>query len=564
MDSDVSQTTIERSTNAVGAIGSVLLSVVVPVLNQEGSIVENVYEIQRRIAAKIGDDFEMIVVSDGSIDSTEQRLLESELRGVRVFHYDRNLGKGYALKLGSLEAYGRWIGFVDADLDLDPSSLPDYVAIAERDGLDFAIGSKRHPESHVFYPRSRRIASWFFQQLVRVLFRLNVRDTQVGLKVFRRDVAEQVLPFLLVKRFAFDLELLAVGRAFGFGRIREMPIALDYRFAGSGVRSVAVLRALFDTTAVFYRLRILRYYQRRRRMTGRFGWTRPGGFRPRVALACSSDDVAAKLDYPHLDVRLLRGDDGSERRRVAESSQDTIIAFIEPDAIPAANWISATTPFLQRQEIVAVVTSKVAPAIGSIRALAAAAVSESRVGTGSLYYRFAPGNIRFVNDFPATSMVVRRESYLALPRRLPPEEVVRVLAETGRVIYTPETVLVVPPAPLFRPHLARTFAYGRARGRAVRRRGPRALRWSTVLSLAPATYTAVGWLLLARGGLAAEAWVAGWIGYAVVVGASAAIGALRFRSARVGALAVLGLVLTHFVFAAGFVAGVLGASAGDA
>ena len=76
------------------------------------------------------------------------------------------------------------------------------------------------------------VSSWLYQQLVRLLFRLEVRDTQVGLKVFRREVAEQVLPLLLVKRFAFDLELLAVARAFGFDRIRELPIRLDYRFSG--------------------------------------------------------------------------------------------------------------------------------------------------------------------------------------------------------------------------------------------------------------------------------------------------------------------------------------------
>ena len=117
----------------------------------------------------------------------------------------------------------------------------------ERENLDFAIGSKRHPDSDVHYPRSRRIASWLYQQLVRVLFRLDVRDTQVGLKVFRREVAEQVLPLLLVKRFAFDLELLAVSRALGFGRIRELPIRLDYRFTGSGVRSLGRVCARSST-----------------------------------------------------------------------------------------------------------------------------------------------------------------------------------------------------------------------------------------------------------------------------------------------------------------------------
>ncbi len=78
----------------------------------------------------------------------------------------------------------------------------------------------------VHYPRSRRVGSWLYQQFVRLLFKLDVRDTQVGLKLFRREVAEEVLPLLLVKQFAFDLEFLAVARALGYGRIREEPVPL--------------------------------------------------------------------------------------------------------------------------------------------------------------------------------------------------------------------------------------------------------------------------------------------------------------------------------------------------
>src|SRR5205823_5451891 len=135
--------------------------------------------------------------------------------------------------------HGAWIALVDADLDLDPASIPGYLETAARERLDFAIGSKRHPGSVVQYPRSRRVASWCYQQLNRILFRLDVRDTQVGLKVFNRRVADEVFPLLLVKRFAFDLELLAVAASLGYDRIRELPIRLAYRFSGSGVRSVA-------------------------------------------------------------------------------------------------------------------------------------------------------------------------------------------------------------------------------------------------------------------------------------------------------------------------------------
>ena len=156
------------SSPAEGAAESpqaILLSVIVPVYNQEAAIVENVATIQESIAAGLDEPFELIVVSDGSIDGTAERVLEAAGGGVRVIHYDRNLGKGYAIKLGALEARGRYIAYIDADLDLDPAWLPLFVDTAERENLDFAIGSKRHPDSDVHYPGSRRVASWLYQQL---------------------------------------------------------------------------------------------------------------------------------------------------------------------------------------------------------------------------------------------------------------------------------------------------------------------------------------------------------------------------------------------------------------
>jgi ABC-type Fe3+/spermidine/putrescine transport system ATPase subunit len=107
-------------------------------------------------------------------------------------------------------AVERGMGLVPQGRRVFPSlTVGENLEVARRERLDFAIGSKRHPESVVHYPWSRRLASRCYQALNRLLFRLDVRDTQVGLKLFRREVAEDVVPLLLVKRFAFDLELLA-------------------------------------------------------------------------------------------------------------------------------------------------------------------------------------------------------------------------------------------------------------------------------------------------------------------------------------------------------------------
>ncbi len=517
---------------------AIALSIIVPVYDQADAIVGNVRLIRERVAEGMDDPFEIIVVSDGSVDGTAERMLESEMPGVKVLYYDRNLGKGYAVKTGAREARGRWVGYIDADLDLDPAALPGFVAAGEREGHDFVIGSKRHPDSRVHYPRARVISSWLYQQLVRVLFRLDVRDTQVGIKVFRGEIAKEVMPLLLVKRYAFDIELLAVSRAFGYGDVKEMPVKLDYQFTGSGVRSLAVLNALFDTMAVFYRLRILGHYQRRLAANRAFGWTPPAGFAPTVSVITERDPIKRRLEV--------------------EQSDGEVIAFLAPDARPSANWLSSTTPFFARPEIAAVVTPQLSPHGGSVGERGAAAVSESRIGAGSLNYRFKPGAMRFVSDFPARSLLVLRDRYLSLAPGTPPEEiVVRLGAAGGRTLYMPDASVTVPPARLFHPHIRRIAAYGRARGVLTRQRGLRAAGASTLGLLALCAWAFFGWLLAPLGPVVDALWLGTWIAYLCAIALASFFGGLRFHSLKVGAVMACALPYTHAVYIATFVTGFL-------
>jgi len=213
---------------------------------------------------EIGRPFELIVVCDGDQDLGSQaaRRVEAQDDRVRVFHYPQNQGKGFAISFGVAQARGRLIGWFDADLDIHPDAIVSAVRRFDEAEIDAAIGSKRHPGSAVDYPAVRRVYSWGYQMLVRALFRLDVRDTQVGAKVFRREVLDTVAPLLLIKRYAFDLEVLAVGAGFGFDRVVEVPVRLDYRFSGSGINWAAVRNMMLDTLAIAYRIHLRHHYVR--------------------------------------------------------------------------------------------------------------------------------------------------------------------------------------------------------------------------------------------------------------------------------------------------------------
>ncbi len=235
------------------------VSVVVPVFNGAHFIEAHVRAMIVALE-ELHAPFEVIVVCDGSSDGTaEAARLVNDPR-VRVLRYPVNAGKGNAILHGVDDARGRLVGWLDADLEVAPSVLVEAARRFEHGTVDAVVASKRHPDSVVRYPPIRRMYSWGFQLLVALLFRINVRDTQVGAKLFRREMLDLVTPLVLVKRHAFDLEILAVGAEFGFDRIDEMPVELAYGFSATSINWRAVRWMLQDTLAIAYRIHLRHYY----------------------------------------------------------------------------------------------------------------------------------------------------------------------------------------------------------------------------------------------------------------------------------------------------------------
>lgn len=265
---------------------SVELSLVIPSYNT-GAELGDVLAALRRELVPLGS-WEIIVVSDGSTDETVAVAERFADQGVRVLHYPRRSGKGHALRVGLAEARGRYVGFIDGDGDIAPDVIRPFLGIMRLYQPDIVLGSKRHPLSEVRYPLVRRVMSWTYHKLVRALFGLNVRDTQTGLKLIRRETLAAVLPLMLEKRYAFDLELLVVARSLGFRRVFEAPVRIDFRSSGHvGLRAVGQI--LLDTAAIFYRRFVLGTYRLPRGTSGRSAKRRPSVLAPFVSV---TDPVA--------------------------------------------------------------------------------------------------------------------------------------------------------------------------------------------------------------------------------------------------------------------------------
>lgn len=233
------------------------LSFVIPAYNEENSIEAALGTLDTAVKNK-KLPYEIVVVNDGSQDETLSKAIAyANGNGhVKVVSYTENMGKGYAIKQGFMQTTGEAVVFVDGDLDIDLSTVSLYVEALQHG--DIVIASKWHPQSAVEMPLRRKILSRGFNVLVRLLTGVNLRDTQAGLKAIRKSGFKDAFPRLSVKRYAFDVELLAVANLYNL-KVVEMPVAMkmDAAFNPKEIWGMFV-----DLLGIAYRLRLIHWYQR--------------------------------------------------------------------------------------------------------------------------------------------------------------------------------------------------------------------------------------------------------------------------------------------------------------
>lgn len=191
-------------------------SIVIPVYNE----VENI-ESAVRAVLELGD-VEVIISNDGSTDGTGDIAKElAKLENVLLVSSE-NRGKGAAIKRGLKLAGGNILGFLDADMSAHPQELLKLFKEIEG-GADVAIGSRDLPESiiPVEQPVHRRFLGYVYRTITRQLFKIDIMDFQCGLKVFKKDVWENIN--VGTDGFAFDTELVAKAHRRGY-TIKEVPI----------------------------------------------------------------------------------------------------------------------------------------------------------------------------------------------------------------------------------------------------------------------------------------------------------------------------------------------------
>ena len=489
-------------------LGNGRLSVVMPAYCLGGTIAENVEKVALVLEGHV--EYEIVPVDDGSPDNTADGIKVAAAANPRVrpVFVAVNAGKGNALKEGFRASTGDFVLLLDGDLDLLPSRIPDFFDSMAQHGSDIVLGSKRHPKSEVQYPWHRRLASVVYYTMVRILVGLPVTDTQVGMKLFRRDVLGAALDRMLVKTFAFDLELLSI--AYGRGaKISEAPVTINFGEKFGCLRPDAVKSVMVDTLAIFYRLRLLKYY-------AKVEVPPPLEKKPLVSvvIACPNDsrmlrqclDALEKQTYRNFEVIVLPDElpeqsldtktvepgssqpsafsfrlstiptgkvrPAEKRNKGIAEAKGEVVAFIDDDAYPDSHWIEFAIKYFAIDDVGAVGGPGVTPPDDGFMARMGGRVYANPLVSGNYRYRYVGGRtLRQIDDYPSCNLFVRTSLLRSFNGYRtdfwPGEDTLLcrdILAAGKRIVYDPWTTVFHHRRALFGAHLRQLGRYAFHRG----------------------------------------------------------------------------------------------------
>ena len=202
---------------------AVEVSLVFPAYNEVAGLERAIAAADAEVS-RIAASYEIIVAEDGSSDGTDElaRRLSETNRNLRHLHSDERLGRGGALTRAFWESRGEILAYMDVDLSTGMSSLRPLID-SIRDGWDICTGSRMMQGSLVKRSMTRKVSSWAYNQMIRILFDTGVHDHQCGFKAFNRRSLLAILGEVEDTHWFWDTEVLAVANSRGY-KIREIPI----------------------------------------------------------------------------------------------------------------------------------------------------------------------------------------------------------------------------------------------------------------------------------------------------------------------------------------------------
>ena len=230
-----------------------MISVVIPVYNEAACLSTHVDALAPLLTDLAGDDWEIVLVDDGSSDGTAVAIDRLALRyvgHVRGIKHTRNRGKGAAVKSGVLATRGDRVLFCDADMSTPPETLREFLAAMEQ-GADVVVGNRKVKGAQIerWQPPLRTWLGLGFTRLSNLMTGLSIGDYTCGFKLFRGEPARRLFAATETTGWSFDVEVLALAAREGL-TVREIPVRWSHvddtrvRLARDVLRSFRELLAI--------------------------------------------------------------------------------------------------------------------------------------------------------------------------------------------------------------------------------------------------------------------------------------------------------------------------------
>ena len=200
-------------------IHSPIISIIIPVYNEEKCIYENITKINNYFST-LDESYEVIVSDDGSTDNTTNIIEQIDLPNLKIIRNVKNVGKGHAVNQGVRTAQGKYIFFTDADLSAPIDQFDKLFLYKE---YDIVIGSRRMNSSQEETSFKKLILGRIASAFISLVAVKDITDTMCGFKLFKKSAARHLFSIQRLKRFGFDVEILYLTQR-GKYSIKEVPI----------------------------------------------------------------------------------------------------------------------------------------------------------------------------------------------------------------------------------------------------------------------------------------------------------------------------------------------------
>jgi glycosyltransferase involved in cell wall biosynthesis len=233
------------------------ISIVIPFYNEKKRILSCLNQVKKFKNNKIISEF--IFVDDGSNDGTDltiKNFLKKNYKKGKLIKNKKNMGKGYALKMGVLKSKNQWILTTDMDMSVPLKQILIWIKNKYLNKeCSIYFGSREHKDSKVEAKIYRKILGNIFRIIIKVLLKIKIKDTQCGYKLYKNIIGKKIFRKLTMNKFEHDLEIVLNAKNLNQS-IVELPIKWSHKSSSKLNVFIDPIKMLYGIILLSFRSKI--------------------------------------------------------------------------------------------------------------------------------------------------------------------------------------------------------------------------------------------------------------------------------------------------------------------